>query len=115
MMITEGLNVLRTIKSKKLWQKFNELHLEKIISKCLLKTDTNEFAREWSKLKAINMMVSHESDESEEDPEKLIDMDGTITEESKLGSLESKKDFLIRVLKQKLLKLGDKQKKRQKE
>ena len=70
MMITEGLNVLRTIKSKKLGQKFNELHLEKIISKCLLKTDANEFAREWSKLKAINMMVSHESVESEEDPEK---------------------------------------------
>ena len=36
-------------------------------------------------------------------------MDRTITEESRSGSLESKKDFLIKFLKQKLLELGDKQ------
>ena len=41
-MSTEALNILRTIKGKKLWPKFSEEHLEKIVSRCLMRRDSNE-------------------------------------------------------------------------
>ena len=53
-------------------------------------------------------LLSVVSEDSEED-EAEFDMDKTISEESKHGSLEQKKDFLISFLKRKLLELGDKQ------
>ena len=36
-MTTEALNILRTIKSKKLWAKFTEEMFEKIVQRCLLR------------------------------------------------------------------------------
>ena len=42
-MSTEALNIIRTVKARNLWEKFNDTHLDKIIRLCLLKRDANEF------------------------------------------------------------------------
>ena len=48
-MSTEALNILTTIKSKKLWSKFTEEMLEKIVQRCLTRKDREEFGSEWAK------------------------------------------------------------------
>ena len=53
-------------------------------------------------------MLSMSMPESE-DEDKLVDLDKTITEENKSGSLTAKKDFLIKFHQRKLLELGDQQ------
>ena len=54
-MTTEALNILRTIRSKKLWHKFTEEMLEKIVQRCLLRRDASEFGTEWAKERAKSM------------------------------------------------------------
>ena len=57
-MSTEALNILRTIKGKKLWPKFSEEHLEKIVSRCLMRRDSNEFVQDWAKERAKSMIAN---------------------------------------------------------
>ena len=83
------------------------MHLEKIIVATLLRKDVSEFRREWSKEKASAMLSMSVPESDDED--KLVDLDKTITEENKSGSLTAKKDFLIKFLQRKLLELGDQQ------
>ena len=108
-MTTEALNILRTIKSKKLWQKFTEEMLEKIVQRCLLRRDGAEFGTEWAKERARSMMATEIPEASDEDDDMGIDLNRTIADEISKGSLEAKKDFLVRFLKTKLLELGQKQ------
>ena len=56
-MSTEALNILRTIKGKKLWPKFSEEHLEKIIARCLVRRDSNEFVQDWAKERAKSILA----------------------------------------------------------
>ena len=108
-MSTEALNILRTIKGKKLWPKFSEEHLEKIVSRCLMRRDSNEFVQDWAKERAKSMLANEAAEESEDEDGTGIDMNKTITEEITKGSLEEKKDFLVNFLKRKLIELGTKQ------
>ena len=78
-MSTEALNILRTIKSKNLWSKFTEEHLDKIISRCLLKRDHNEFVNEWAKKRAKAMFASEEGEETDDEDGTGIDMNKTIS------------------------------------
>ena len=100
-MSTEALNILRTIKNKKLWTKFTEEMLEKIVQRCLTKRDGNEFASEWAKERAKSMMTNA-APESSDDDDAGIDMNRTILD-------EITKDFLVTFLKRKLLEMGGKQ------
>ena len=87
--------------------KLTEVHLVKIIVATLLRKDVSEFRREWSKEKASAMLSMSVPESDDED--KLVDLDKTITEENKSGSLTAKKDFLIKFHQRKLLELGDQQ------
>ena len=108
-MSTEALNILRTIKGKRLWPKFSEEHLEKIISRCLMRRDGNEFVQDWAKERAKSMLANEATEETEDEDGTGIDMNKTITEEVTKGSLEEKKDFLVLFLKRKLLEIGTKE------
>ena len=66
-MTTEALNILRTIRSKKLWAKFTEEILEKIVQRRLLKRDGSEFGTEWAKERAKSMMASEKPEESDDE------------------------------------------------
>ena len=108
-MSTEALNILRTIKGKKLWPKFSEEHLEKIISRCLMRRDSNEFVQDWAKERAKSMLANEATEDTDDEDGTGIDMNKTITEEVTKGSLEEKKDFLVLFMKRKLLEMGTKQ------
>ena len=97
-MSTEALNILTTIKSKKLWSKFTEEMLEKIVQRCLTRKDREEFGSEWTKERAKSMLASAAPEESD-DEDAGIDMNRTILEEITKGSLEGKKDFVVTFLK----------------
>ena len=79
-MCTEALNILRTIKGKKLWPKFSEEHLEKIISRCLLRRDNNEFVTDWAKERAKSILAIEPEEDTDEEDDNGIDMDKTISE-----------------------------------
>ena len=66
-MTTEALNILRTIRNKKLWPKFTEEMLEKIVQRCLLKRDGGEFGTEWAKERARSMMASEVPERSDDE------------------------------------------------
>ena len=54
--------------------------------------------------------MAEKSEDSDEDEEDLgIDLNKTIAEEISKGSIDSKKDFLVKFLRRKLLELGQKQ------
>ena len=82
--------------------------MEKIVKKCLLRRDSEEFGAEWAKERAKSMIGGEESDEYDEE-DGGIDLNRTIAEETLKGSLEEKKNFLIKFLKRKLLEMGQKQ------
>merc|ERR1712082_510334 len=54
-MSTEALNIIRTVKNRNLWDKFNDTHLDKVIKLCLLRRDANEFENEWAKRRSKTM------------------------------------------------------------
>ena len=80
-----------------------------IISRCLLKRDHNEFVNEWAKKRAKAMFASEGGEETDDEDGTGIDMNKTISEEIKKGSLDEKKEFLVEFLKTKLIELGSKQ------
>ena len=105
-MSTEALNIIRTVKNKNLWEKFNDTHLDKVIRLCLLRRDANEFENEWAKRRS-KAMFDTEAIESNEDVDGTgIDMDKTINDK---GSLDERKTFLVEFLRTKLLEMGSKQ------
>ena len=108
--ITEAMNVVRTVKARSLWVKFNETHLDKTIKICLLRRDANEFENEWAKKRSKAMFASEAASLVEDDDEESgIDMDKTINEEITKGTLDEKKTFLVEFMRTKLLELGSKQ------
>merc|ERR1711888_71872 len=108
-MSTEALNIIRTVKSKNLWEKFNDTHLDKVIRLCLLRRDANEFENEWAKRRS-KAMFDAEAIESGEDADGTgIDMDKTINDEINKGSLDERKTFLVEFMRTKLLEMGSKQ------
>merc|ERR1712030_79558 len=108
-MSTEALNIIRTVKNRNLWEKFNDTHLDKVIRLCLLKRDANEFENEWAKKRSKAMFETEAAELDEDEDGTGIDMDKTINDEITKGSLDERKTFLIEFLRTKLLELGAKQ------
>ena len=107
-MSTEALNIIRTVKSRNLWEKFSDVHLDKVIKLCLLKRDANEFENEWAKRRSKAMFETEAAELSEDEEGTGIDMDKTISDEITKGSLDERKTFLIEFLRTKLIELGAK-------
>ena len=107
-MSTEALNIIRTVKNRNLWEKFNDTHLDKIIRLCLLKRDANEFENEWAKKRSKAMFETEAAELNEDENGTGIDMDKTINDEITKGSLDERKTFLVEFLRTKLLELGSK-------
>ena len=108
-MSTEALNIIRTVKNRNLWEKFNDTHLDKIIRLCLLRRDANEFENEWAKKRSKAMFETKAAELNEDEDGTGIDMDKTINDEITKGSLDERKTFLVEFLRTKLLEMGSKQ------
>ena len=108
-MSTEALNIIRTVKARNLWEKFNDTHLDKITRLCLLRRDASEFENEWAKKRSKAMFATEAAELDEDEDGTGIDMDKTINEEITKGTLDEKKTFLVEFLRTKLLELGSKQ------
>ena len=108
-MSTEALNIIRTDKSKNLWEKFNDTHLDKVIKLCLLRRDANEFENEWAKRRSKAMFDAEAIESGEEEDGTGFDMDKTINDEINKGSLDERKTFLVEFMRTKLLEMGSKQ------
>ena len=108
-MSTEALNIIRTVKNRNLWEKFNDTHLDKVIRLCLLRRDANEFENEWAKRRSKAMFETEAAEPNEDEDGTGIDMDKTINDEITKGSLDERKTFLVEFLRTKLLELGSKQ------
>ena len=76
----------------------------------MMKKDEEDFDREWSKIKADELMLAGSPLDMDwgEENEHIIDMDKTIASEANRGCLEKKKKFLITFLTRKLVELGNK-------
>ena len=103
--ITEVLNIIRMTKTKNIYSKVAEEHIEKILIYCLIRRDYNEFMIEWAKTKTDHMMDSSLLDESDED--EGLDFEKTITEQVMQGSLEKKRNFMVKFLERKSTELGN--------
>ena len=77
--ITEVLNIIRMTKTKNIYSKVAEEHIEKILIYCLIRRDYNEFMIEWAKTKTDHMLENSLLDESEED--EGLDFEKTLTEQ----------------------------------
>merc|ERR1711895_332917 len=108
-MSTEALNIIRTVKSRNLWEKFNDVHLDKVIKLCLLRRDPNEFENEWAKRRSKAMFDTEAIESGEEEDGTGFDMDKTINDEINKGSLDERKTFLVEFMRTKLLEMGSKQ------
>merc|ERR1711888_126784 len=108
-MSNEALNIIRTVKSKNVWEKFNDTHLDKVNRLCLLRRDTNEFENEWAKKRSKAMFETEAEELAEDEDGTGIDMDKTINDEITKGSLDERTTFLVEFLRTKLLELGPKQ------
>ena len=108
-MTTEALNIIRTVKARNLWEKFNDTHLDKITRLCLLRRDASEFENEWAKKRSKAMFATEAAELDEDEDGTGIDMDKTINEEITKGTLDEKKTFMVEFLRTKLLELGSKQ------
>ena len=86
--IIEVLNIIRMTKTKNIYSKVAEEHIEKILIYCLIRRDYNEFMIKWAKTKTHQMLESSLLDESDED--EGLDFEKTITEQVMQGSLEKK-------------------------
>ena len=75
--ITEVLNIIRMTKTKEIYSKVAEEHIEKILVYCLIRRDYNEFMIEWAKTKTDHMMENSLLDDSDED--EGLDFEKTIT------------------------------------
>merc|ERR1711936_527113 len=108
-MSTEALNIIRTVKSRGLWEKFSDVHLDKVVKLCLLRRDASEFENEWAKRRSKAIFDSEAAELSDDEEGIGIDMDETINDEITKGSLDERKTFLIEFLRTKLIELGAKQ------
>merc|ERR1712030_113753 len=108
-MSTEALNIIRTVKSRGLWEKFSDVHLDKVVKLCLLRRDASEFENEWAKRRSKAIFDSEAAELSDDEEGIGIDMDKTINDEITKGSLDERKTFLIEFLRTKLIELGAKQ------
>ena len=74
-----------------------------------MKKDEEDFDREWSKIKADELILVGSPLDMDwgEDDEHAIDMDKSIASEANRGCLEKKKKFLITFLTRKLVELGN--------
>ena len=107
--INEALNVYRIIKKHDLWEKLTQEHIDRTVAICLMKKDEEDFDREWSKIKADELILLRSPLDMDlgEDDEHVIDMDKSIASEANRGSLEKKKKFLKTLLTRKLVELGN--------
>ena len=103
--ITEVLNIIRLTKTKEIYSKVAEEHIEKILVYCLIRRDYNEFMIEWAKTKTDHMLENSLLDESDED--EGLDFEKTITEQVMQGSLEKKRNFMVKFLERKSTELGN--------
>ena len=55
--INEVLNIIRMTKTKNIYSKVAEEHIEKILINCLIRRDYNEFMIEWAKTKTDHMIL----------------------------------------------------------
>merc|ERR1711888_559091 len=101
--------IFRTVKSRGLWEKFNDVHLDKVVKLCLLRRDASEFENEWAKRRSKAIFDSEAAEPSDDEEGIGIDMDKTINDEITKGSLDERKNFLIEFLRTKLIELGAKQ------
>merc|ERR1711888_160526 len=108
-MSTEALSIIRTVKSKNLWEKFNDTHLDKVIKLCLLRRDANKFENEWAKRRSKAMFDAEAIVSGEEEDGAGFDMDKTINDEINKGSLDERKTFLVEFMRTKLLEMASKQ------
>ena len=94
-------------KSKNIYNKIAEEHIEKILVYCLMRRDYNEFAVEWAKAKRDHSMLENSLLEESEDKDKGLDFEKTISEEVLKGSLEKKRNFSVKFLQRKNTELGN--------
>ena len=82
--INEALNVYRIIKKRDLWEKLTQEHIDRTVLICLMKKDEEDFDREWSKIKADELILLESPLDMDwgEDDEHFIDMDKIIASEA---------------------------------
>ena len=94
-------------KSKNIYNKIAEGHIEKILVYCLMRRDYNEFAIEWAKVKTDYSMRENSLLEESEDEDEGLDFEKNISEEVLKGSLEKKRNSMVKFLQRKNCELGN--------
>jgi len=90
--IMPALNGMKILKTKKLEKNVTDIQLEMIMTRCLLKSDQQEYFRDWAKERGTSILSSTFLETEDEDIP--LDFDKTISDEIDCGTMEVTRDFL---------------------
>merc|ERR1712002_1146955 len=90
--IMSALNGMKILKSKKLEKNVTDIQLEMIMTRCLLKSDQQEYFRDWAKEQGMSILSSTFLEAEDEDAP--LDFDKTISDRINYGTMEVKREFL---------------------
>ena len=93
------------MKTKKLEKNVTDIQLEMIMTRCLLKSDQQEYFRDWAKERGTSILSSTFLEAEDEDAP--LDFDKTISDEIDYGTMEVKREFLTRFLVRKQVELSE--------
>ena len=100
-----ALNGMKILKTKKLEKNVTDIQLEMRMTRCLLKSDQQEYFRDWAKERGTSILSSTFLEAEDEDAP--LDFDKTISDEIDYGTMEVKREFLNRFLVRKQVDLSE--------